>query len=304
MPAELPVAWPGGASCAVALTFELDAELAWLALDPGATDRPKTLSIGEYGARRGARRILDVLDRHGVHGTWLTPGRNALTYPELVRELGERGHELGVHGFEHENFALLDRAAQRDVLLRAVTALETTTGLRPQGHRIPEGDMTLDTEELLVDLGFRWSSSTRGDDRPFMVEVGGQATDLVEIPAHWELDDFPYFMFNYVPAFPTGQGRIAPYADVLEYWCEELDAYRERGLCCCFTLHDQAIGTPGRIRILEGLLEHAAAAGDVWFATCGELADFWRAEHRRNDPGSPAQVLARESSAPEGANRA
>src|SRR5262245_37253569 len=185
---DTPVGWPNGARCAVAISVDFDAELIWLTMDPGNRDRPRVLSIGEYGARRGVDRILEVLDRHGIGTTWMIPGGNAVRYPEQVRAVVAAGHELGNHGHFHENFGLLSGEEQRDVLTRANAAIEEATGVRPLGFRTPAGDNTAETAELLVELGFRWSSSMRGDDRPSFIEVDGQVTELVEIPAHWELD--------------------------------------------------------------------------------------------------------------------
>jgi hypothetical protein len=57
----------------VALGFELDADLFWLSLDPTATDRPKTLSLGRYAITRGVDRVLDVLAEADVRSTWWVP---------------------------------------------------------------------------------------------------------------------------------------------------------------------------------------------------------------------------------------
>jgi peptidoglycan/xylan/chitin deacetylase (PgdA/CDA1 family) len=283
-----PVRWPEGVRCPVMLTFDLDAELVWLDMDPSVADRPKTRSIGEYGPRRGVERILEVLGRHGIRGSFMIPGRNAETYPETVRAIAAAGHEIGNHGYRHENFGLLNRQAQREVLLRANDALERVTGQRPVGYRTPAGDMTPETPALLAELGFRWSSSTRGDDRPFFL-----TGDLVEIPAHWELDDFPYFMFNFAPAFPAGQGRIASYSQVYSIWQQEFDGYYKFGLCYVIMFHPQTIGTPGRIALLERLIAHMKSRPGVWFATGSEVADWWRGLGRPNDPGHPLEVYER-----------
>lgn len=288
---DSPIAWPGGARCAAMLTFDFDAELVWLDMDASNADRPKTLSIGEYGPRRAVARILDVLAERELTTSWMVPGRNAETYPGVVRAVAEAGHEIGNHGYLHENFGLLDRDAQRDVLLRGNGAIEKVTGTRPVGYRTPAGDMTSDTPELLLELGFTWSSSTRGDDRPYLVEMGGEPTTLVEIAAHWELDDFPYFMFNYFPPFPVGQGRIASYSSALDIWKTEFDAYYDLGLCFVMMFHPQTIGTPGRIALLEEFIDHIRSRGDVWFATGAQVADWWRSLDRPNDDGNPARVF-------------
>lgn len=275
------------------LTFDVDADTIWRTFDPSVARRPKTLSIGEYGPRRGVPRILDLLDRHGVRGSWMVPGLTAENWPDAVRDIASAGHEIGNHGHLHENFAGLDLTQQRDVLLRSNDILEKLTGSRPIGYRTPAGDMIPETPGLLAELGFRWSSSMRGDDRPSFLLAEGKPTDVVEIPAHWELDDFPQFMFNYQPAFPEGQCRIASYADVLETWRSEFDAYYDLGLCYVIMFHPQAIGTPGRIALLDELIGHVTSRPGVWVATGAEVADWWREAGVANEPGNPEEVFSR-----------
>src|SRR5262249_48208357 len=126
----------------------------------------------------------------------------------------------------------------------------------------------------------------------FFLEIEDRPTGVVELPMHWELDDFPYFMFNYTPPFPAGQGRIASYSQVLNTWKTEFNGYYDLGLCFVLVLHPETIGTPGRVQLLEELIEHMRSKPGVWFATGAEVSEWWRTLGRQNDPGSPAQVFA------------
>jgi hypothetical protein len=102
----------------------------------------------------------------------------------------------------------------------------------------------------------------------------GNGDSILEIPIHWELFDLPYFAFNYRPAFPKGQGRVANYSQVLNNWKEEYYAYRDEGLCYVLQVDPQTIGTPGRIELLRELLAEIKKDGMAWFATGSEMADF------------------------------
>jgi peptidoglycan/xylan/chitin deacetylase (PgdA/CDA1 family) len=286
---QAPIAWPGGKRCAVVLTVNFDAELFWLRLDPSVVDRPKTRSVGEYGARRGAARLLDALATAGVPSTWFVPSSIARTYPAQVAELVRRGHEVACRGEGTEILTDLGRDEQRELIGRAARELQAITGALPTGFR-PFGEITEETAAVLAELGFAWSSCTRGDDRPLFLESASGATAVVDIPQHWELYDAPYFLFNYGPPFPAGQTRIASYARVLEDWKLEFDAYRAEGLCFVLTLDPQAIGTPGRIALLEELLAHITAHDDVWFATGADVGEFWRGAGRPNGPRSAETV--------------
>ncbi|MEU4223518.1 sigma factor [Nonomuraea sp. NPDC026600] len=97
------ISWPGGAKCAVVVTVNLDAEHFWLQLDESCRERPKTLSMGEYGPRRGVPRVLDALNGAGVTASWLMPGAVAGRYPDVAAEIADRGHEIGCRGLGAED---------------------------------------------------------------------------------------------------------------------------------------------------------------------------------------------------------
>ena len=69
--------------------------------------------------------------------------------------------------------------------------------------------------------GMHYSSNLCDDDRPYQKDLENGET-LLEIPIHWDNYDLPYFAFNYHPAFPKGQGRIANYTGVINNWKEDV----------------------------------------------------------------------------------
>lgn len=286
------IVWPEHAKCAVMLSFDFDAELVWGDLDSSVYERAGVLSNGQYGARRGVQRCLDVLKQFDLQTSWMIPGLNVVNYPQQVAAIAENGHEIGNHGWAHENFGHRTIDEQKVLLRRTNDAIRDLTGQRPVGFRAPAGEFTDDTLRLLADEGFRWSSLTRSDDRPYVVETDDGPTDMIEIPAHWYLDDFPCFMFNRTePSYPAGQSRIASYSAVLSDWKREFDAFYDQGLCFVIMFHPQTIGTPGRIRLLVDLIEHIKSKEQVWFATGSEIADWWRTKDSAKGAGHPDIVF-------------
>jgi peptidoglycan/xylan/chitin deacetylase (PgdA/CDA1 family) len=106
---------------------------AWLG--PFKSDTPGILSRGEYGARVGVPRLLDLLERYELPATFFIPGHTVDSYPELVREIASRGHEIGHHGYLHENPTLFgdDEAAERAMYQRGIDTIQRVTGKRPVG---------------------------------------------------------------------------------------------------------------------------------------------------------------------------
>ncbi len=262
--------WPRGARCAVLPTVNLDADQFWLGMFPDSITRPKTLSMGEYGIQRGLDRLLRTFGEYGIKTTFFVPGLVAERYPAAIEKILVEGHELAVHGHTHTSMHLLTPDQQMEEMVKAREALQKLSGRKPLGFRAPEGELTLETLRLAQQCGFTYSSSLYGDDRPYRVDLG--AASLLEIPMHWELHDFPYFAFNYGPAFPIGQGRTASYSQVTKTFQREFDGYYQFGLAYVAQFTPQTIGSPGKIKILEEVLEHIAKTENVWIGTCEELA--------------------------------
>ncbi|MDP9365988.1 MAG: polysaccharide deacetylase family protein, partial [Chloroflexota bacterium] len=88
----------------VCLSFDFDAISLWIG--PFAATSPSAISRGEFGVV-GAERILRLLDEHAIPATFFVTGHTADTYPGAVRAIAAAGHEIGHHGYLHENPAAL-----------------------------------------------------------------------------------------------------------------------------------------------------------------------------------------------------
>lgn len=276
----------------VCLSFDFDAISLWIG--PFQARSPSAISRGEFGAV-GCRRILDLLAREGISATFFVTGHTAETYPDIVRRIVADGHEIGHHGYLHENPLALETAArEREVLLRGLTALDAVAGVRPVGYRSPSWDNSPWTIELLLAEDFRYESSLMGDDfTPYWCRVGdtiqpdgpylfGDNVDLVEMPVSWILDDFPHF--EYVSLRAIGMnltGHSAP-SKVEEIWRDEFTfMYRDvpNGVYT-LTMHPQVIGRGHRFLMLERLIAFMKEHEGVTFSRMSDAADRFRASQR------------------------
>jgi polysaccharide deacetylase family protein (PEP-CTERM system associated) len=106
--------------------------------------------------------LLTLLDDLGARATFFVLGLTAQRYPELVREVAERGHELASHGHAHERVPQLSRDTFRTDLERGLEAVEAAAGVRPTGYRAPAFSITRATPwayDVLADVGFAYDSS-------------------------------------------------------------------------------------------------------------------------------------------------
>lgn len=273
------IKWPNGKKCAVMFTFDLDGDTTWENGNKGLCNGDKylrSLSVGQYGPRCCVDRILEKLDKYDVKATFFVPGLTAERFPDVVKKIDKCGHEIGHHGYAHEGFAGRSTENQIEIIEKAQAVFRKLIGRDVTGFRTPSGDWAVNTPELLYERGFRYSSSMRGDDRPYRTIINGEETDFIEIPTKWELDDYVAMAYNMYPAEPMGQDRISSYRNVFDNFTREFEGHYRYGLCISFMNHPQVIGSPGRIGILEKQLEHITSKKDVWIATGSEIADWYR----------------------------
>ena len=146
--------WKNGAKSAFALGFDLDGETIWInktrAL-PNGNAYIKGPSIGQYGTKKGALRILEILDEFDLKTTWFIPANNVQKYPELVETILKHGHEIGHHGLDHtgEYGATFEEQRARIELCQSIFMKyvgKKAIGFRATGAVLPETErwMTAD----------------------------------------------------------------------------------------------------------------------------------------------------------------
>jgi polysaccharide deacetylase family protein (PEP-CTERM system associated) len=107
-------------------------------------------------------RLLDLLDEVKVRATFFVLGLTAEAYPELVRDVSQRGHEVGSHTHAHELVYRMEPAAFRADLGRSVKSLQDLTGQPVLGFRAPEFSVARLGHwcfEVMAEMGLRYDSS-------------------------------------------------------------------------------------------------------------------------------------------------
>lgn len=129
--------------------YKVDREEKWVSISFDAT----------WGVDH-TDRLLDILDRHGVKTTFFLAGYWVEKYPDYVRKIAERGHELGNHSYEHPHMNSLSKEAIRADLLRNHQLLVELTGKTPILFRPPFGEYSNKVIEVASELGYytiQWS---------------------------------------------------------------------------------------------------------------------------------------------------
>lgn len=276
-----------------AFGVDVDAVGGWLG-SYGGEDSPCDISRGLFSGEVGSPRLLRLFDRLGIKTTWFVPGHSAETFPGQMRDVAQAGHELGMHGYSHENPIAMSATQEEAVMDKCIDLLQEVSGKRPDGYVAPWWEFSKVSNELLIKKGIKYDHSLMHNDfTPYYVRVGdtytkidfqktaeewmkplvrGQETDLIEIPASWYLDDLPPMMF--IKAAPNSHGFVNP-RHLEEMWRDQFDwVYREMDYAVyTMTIHPDVSGRPQVLLMLERLYEHIAAHEGVRFTTFNEIAD-------------------------------
>ena len=81
---------------------DVDAVAGWLG-SYGGEDSPDDISRGLFAGEVGTPRLLKLFEQYGIKTTWFIPGHSIETFPEQMRMVVDAGHEIGMHGYSHEN---------------------------------------------------------------------------------------------------------------------------------------------------------------------------------------------------------
>jgi undecaprenyl phosphate-alpha-L-ara4FN deformylase len=202
-----------------------------------------------------------------LYGTLLPAPQIAASFPEVLRETAARGHETGVHCWDHVLWHdYLPRMARSEVaaeLARGAELFQRIMGQAPQTTAAPGWTVSAASLELQDSMGLAFCSDGRGRT-PFYPVLGGTRFATLQIPSTW-------------PTMDEILGRDGlDGATINDFYLSQL-----RNGLNVHTIHAEMEG--GILsQSFIALLERLQAAG-VRFVTLGEAA----AAHRDSAPEAP-----------------
>ncbi|MGE4586133.1 MAG: polysaccharide deacetylase family protein [Mangrovibacterium sp.] len=110
----------------------------------------------------GIDRILEVLNKHKLKGTFFCLGWIAEKHPEVIRRIHRQGHHLGCHSYQHELAFRFDRYGFKQDTEKAKKLIEDITGQPVNAFRAPGFSITESNTwalEVLTDLDFEYDCS-------------------------------------------------------------------------------------------------------------------------------------------------
>ncbi len=212
----------------------------------------------------------------------------------------DAGHEIGLHGYSHENPVAMTIEQQHAILDKTYKMLTDFCGKPPRGSVAPWWETSREGAELLLKYGIEYDHSfSHHDCLPYWLRTGdtwtkidynkeaehwmkplekGPMTGLVEIPSNWYLDDLPPMMF--IKKAPNSHGWVNP-RDVEDLWRDHFDYfYREYDdFCFPVTIHPDVSGHPHVLLMLERLIEYISKHDGVEWVKMEDICDDFKSKH-------------------------
>jgi peptidoglycan/xylan/chitin deacetylase (PgdA/CDA1 family) len=278
---------------------DIDSVAGWIG-SYGGGDSPSDIQRGIFATEVGIPRLLRLFKKYDLRTSFFIPGHSLETFPDQMRMIVDGGHEVGAHGYLHENPIAMTPQQEEDVLVKSIELIEGLTGRAPRGYVAPWWEMSNSTAALLQKYNFSYDHSQGYRDfQPFYARVGdewntidytkqakewmhplkhGKEIDLVDIAANWYVDDLPPMMF--MKKAPNSHGFVNP-RHIEEMWRDQFDwVYREMDYgVFAFTIHPDVAGRPQVLLMLERLIDHINGHEGVEWATFEEIADDFRARY-------------------------
>ena len=271
----------------------VDAVAGWLG-SYGGEDSPSDISRGLFAGEVGIPRLVSLFDKLDIKTTWFFPGHSIESFPTETKLVIQGGHEIGLHGYCHENPLSMTPDQEEAVLQRSIELITHVWGKPPSGYVAPWWEFSHTTAELLIKHGIKYDNSLMHKDfECYFVRIGdrwtkidfskpadtwmkkierGTETSLVEIPASWYLDDLPPMMF--IKKSPNSHGFVNP-RDIETLWRDQFDwVYREYDDAVFpITIHPDVSGRPQVLLMLERLTHYIMKHPGVEFVTFEDMAD-------------------------------
>jgi peptidoglycan-N-acetylglucosamine deacetylase len=274
---------------------DIDSVAGWIG-SYGGGDSPSDIQRGVFASEVGNIRLLNLFKKYKLKTTFFIPGHSIESFPDQVKRIVDEGHEVGAHGYLHENPIAMTPTQEEDVLAYTVDLIERVAGKKPRGYVAPWWEMSNSTAALLLKYGFTYDHSQGYRDfQPFYARVGdswnlidysktakewmkpmkhGKEIDLVEVGANWYVDDLPPMMF--MKKAPNSHGFVNP-RDIEEMWRDQFDwVYDNMDYAVfAFTIHPDVSGRPQVLLMLERLIKYINKKQGTEWMTFEEIAvDF------------------------------
>jgi hypothetical protein len=166
--------WPHGQKIAIsiglafeAFTYRSQFNTLGGAARAGNNPSPLSLSYAEYGWKAGVWRLMETLDRYGLHANMSVSAQAAEQHPNVIAAVIKAGHEINGHGWVNDVHPHDNEEEEADIR-RCTAVLTQVAGVPPVGWTGPGSAGSQHTLSILKELGYLWNGDDASDDLPFL----------------------------------------------------------------------------------------------------------------------------------------
>jgi peptidoglycan/xylan/chitin deacetylase (PgdA/CDA1 family) len=268
-----PLRWPNGARVALWVIPNIEHFL----FDRRSTSIEHALQIvpdvlnyswRDFGVRVGIWRMMEVMEKYGVKGTVALNSDVCRHYPRIIEEGNKLGWEWMGHGTTNSIlFSQQSEAEERALIKQVVGTITKSVGAAPRGWLSPALSETVHTLDILAANGIEYVGNWVNDEQPYPMRV--KTGTMLSMPYSAEINDIPALLGLHQS--PERFGRMI---------CDQFDVLYEDGAktgrVMSICLHPFLVGHPHRSKYFAKALAHVTSRQEVWLATGGEIADWYR----------------------------
>jgi peptidoglycan/xylan/chitin deacetylase (PgdA/CDA1 family) len=241
--------WPDGFQMAAALTHDVETKLGMDLVD----------------------KLAALEERCGLRSAWNVVPNKYKVDTGLLADLKQRGHEIGVHGYNHDGRLF---ESQRTFCRRTGAINQAIADFGSTGFRAPMVHRNLEWLQAL-DIGYDASCFDCDPFQPMAGGVGGVwpffAGKFVELPYTLPQDH----------TLLVSLGETTP-----RIWIEKLAFLRRLAGLAMLITHPDYLNTPQRLDIYREFLEHLVEQSECWNALPHQIASWWRQRDELNIAGT------------------
>lgn len=233
-------------------------------LHRGVIEQPRR--PGERPAfEQGYPALLKLYQRYSIPITHFVEGWSADAYPEEIERVLSMGHQVGMHGWQHENWAEQSEDRLEELAVRATESITRAGGVAPTAFRAPGGARTEGTTRILTTLGYRIDSSLSPAN-----EDGGPVRPLSDTlwtaPYSWQGVDATHWLW-----------QQCDHERVEQLWKQALVDCAGRNSHMIFIWHPHVMGIdPERLAVGEKILQFVLERDDMTAVTLPELVAHYQ----------------------------
>jgi len=163
----------------IALTFDIERDI------------PHVLDT-YFGVKYGLLKILQLLDDFHIKATFFCTGNIAKYYPDQIKLIHYKGHEISCHGLNHERLNLLEYSKCKELVFKNKKLLDNlSTSLRTVGFRAPYLNPPKYLFKLLADLDFKYDSSVISSNKHQFSQLSESSIQEFHPSSYYHFFRFP-----------------------------------------------------------------------------------------------------------------